>query len=175
MIEKQPLEYHLKNMDVFYALSYSDIKLLREYVSAKYNGLILTPAGDLKLYGITNTHLHKSITMNNKQLLPLVFKLCARFFGQNEDSAKSKSRKREFVEVRMYYYKYAYNELKCSYKSIGEVVNGRDHSTVISGINELEDLMDTDRTCIAKYNNLLAYLEKELETTPHQANGDGKN
>lgn len=175
MIEKQPLEYHLKNMDVFYALSYSDIKLLREYVSAKYNGLVLNSDNKLKLYGVTNTHLHRILTMRNETLLPTVFKLCCRFFGYGEDIVRSKCRKNEHVEIRSFYYKYAYNELKCSYKSIGRVVNNRDHSTVISGINRIDDLMDTDRTYIAKYNDLMAYLEYELDRIPHQANGDGKN
>lgn len=62
----------------------------------------------------------------------------------NWERIKSKSRKREICYPReiCYYILYKYTTLSAN--SIGKMIGGRDHTSVLHGKNRLKDLMDTE-------------------------------
>lgn len=87
-----------------------------------------------------------------------------RYFAQDVSDVSSQSRKREFTvprQVSMYFMKH---KTTLSLKAIGEMFDGRDHSTVIYACQTVEDLIDTDRKfaqSIAEIENLLFAIKPE--------------
>jgi|SRR5210317_170250 len=63
------------------------------------------------------------------------------------------TRKREFVEARAFYYRFARMYTKASMASIGELV-GKDHACVINGLNRLDGWMTYDKRILAYYSEL---------------------
>ena len=64
--------------------------------------------------------------------------------GVSLDQFTSEKRQREFVEARQAFFLIAYTNTKCTYKQIASYAGGKDHSTVIHGINTMKDLMFSD-------------------------------
>lgn len=74
--------------------------------------------------------------------------VCAKY-KINQEDLESKSRKREYSDSRFICYKiimWACKKLKreISLKRVGQNFGGRDHSTVINGLERYEDLYETD-------------------------------
>jgi chromosomal replication initiation ATPase DnaA len=65
----------------------------------------------------------------------------------------SKSRKREFVRARYICYKIAREVFKYTQKSIGEFYGQRDHSTIIHGLDTINDWLDMCYEPENKYYN----------------------
>lgn len=63
------------------------------------------------------------------------------------------TRKREFVEARAFYYRFARMYTKASMASIGELVN-KDHACVINALNRLDGWMTYDKRILAYYSEL---------------------
>ena len=63
----------------------------------------------------------------------------------------SPTRKREICELRQIAMEIIKKNTSLMLKSIGNVFNGRDHSSVISAINKVNDLFQTDKKFKEKY------------------------
>ena len=63
----------------------------------------------------------------------------------------SPTRKREVCELRQIAMEIIKKNTSLMLKSIGNVFNGRDHSSVISAINKVNDLFETDKKFKEKY------------------------
>ena len=63
----------------------------------------------------------------------------------------SPTRKREVCELRQIAMEIIKKNTSLMLKSIGNVFNGRDHSSVISAINKVNDLFQTDKKFKEKY------------------------
>lgn len=72
------------------------------------------------------------------------------------------TRKREYVEARHFIMNYSYKRFHYALKEIGEVLSGRDHTTVIHGIQTLNDLCDTDLNYKKKYQHFSTYMNINL-------------
>jgi chromosomal replication initiator protein len=85
----------------------------------------------------------------------------SRLYGVSIENLKSKSRDRKYVDPRhisMYFIKEYHRSF--SLKSIGEYFGGRDHSTVIHALENVSDLMDTDKQFKEKIKRAKVALNK---------------
>lgn len=72
---------------------------------------------------------------------------------------KQKIRIREITELRSIFCYLARN-MKYSLKTIGEYLNGRDHTTVIHSVNTFKDLIETCGTFREKYYRVLDHIKQ---------------
>ena len=81
------------------------------------------------------------------------------------DDIKSDSRKKEIVQARHLICFCAKRFTRLNFRQIGELIGDRDHTTVISGINRLKDLIDAhdEQACdlVNKVNRRLRLLVEE--------------
>ena len=82
---------------------------------------------------------------------------------------KSPTRKREITEARHLFCWFAYKNFGYTLSSTGEMLGGRDHTTVLNAINRISDLIDVkDYSVCLKFSSvqkdLLKYEESKTET-----------
>jgi chromosomal replication initiator protein len=77
------------------------------------------------------------------------------------EDMQSKSRRREITQARQVAMYFAKEMTSLSLKGIGKHFGGRDHSTVIHGIQTVKDLSETDR----EYREKVEEVRKQLEIT----------
>lgn len=97
--------------------------------------------------------------LNNK--LNEIIEGVAKAIGFTVNELRSKKRIRHLVLARQICYYIAYKDECYTYKSIGESLGQRDHSTVMHGINKIIDYAKTKDTLFEKY------LEAIKEKAPH--------
>lgn len=68
------------------------------------------------------------------------------YFDISQTQFLSKTRKREIVQARQIAMYLSHTLTKNSLSTIGSLLGGKDHATVIHACNTVSDLMDTDRT-----------------------------
>lgn len=76
--------------------------------------------------------------------LDIMADICCKTFGVDHDRFFSKSRERELADCRHMFFFMARNYTNINYtlKSIGQFTGGRDHTTVLHGVNTIYDRMD---------------------------------
>ena len=74
----------------------------------------------------------------------------------------SPTRKREVCELRQIAMEIIKKNTSLMLKSIGNVFNGRDHSSVISAINKVNDLFETDKKFKEKYLSIQHELSSKF-------------
>lgn len=80
------------------------------------------------------------------------------YFGLSPDSLVSKTRKREICQARQIAMYLSRNLTKNSLSSIGAMIGGKDHATVLHSYNTVCNLMDTDRS----FRQYVTDIEKRL-------------
>lgn len=73
------------------------------------------------------------------------------------------SRRSELVRCRQYFSIIAYVSLEYSYREIGERLGMRDHTTILTSIRRLQDIMETDEN---RRNDLINLCSKENVSSP---------
>ncbi len=68
----------------------------------------------------------------------MIQKICA-YLNLSVGWVISNSRKREYAEARHIICDILYYDLKCTLKEIGDLLGGRDHTTVLNSINKIKD------------------------------------
>ena len=71
----------------------------------------------------------------------------------------SKNRKTELVEGRVMVSAYLYNDLKMTYKAVGEILGGRDHTTALNSVSNHHDWMIVDKDYRASYKAVIQSVE----------------
>ncbi len=142
--KKEPLSYHLKNMDVFFSLSEKDVMMLKGYTSGRWGTYMIDATGTNLKCNTKVSNLRKLATLNE-----IVDKACE-ILMIPKAVLMSNSRADRLPEKRALVYKIANKEHRHSLVSIGRYF-GKDHSTIISGINRITDLMLTDKTVKQTY------------------------
>lgn len=84
------------------------------------------------------------ILMTDDTKTDIIVSVICEHFNIPPDLVKSKYRKREVVEARQVIMYFLKLKTKLSLKAIGEIMGGRDHSTVIYGCQVVEDIMHTN-------------------------------
>jgi chromosomal replication initiator protein len=70
----------------------------------------------------------------------------ASFYGVTRAELLGRSRSREMVHPRQVVMYLAREELQITLPQIGEILGGRDHTTVMYGVEKITDAIDTDDT-----------------------------
>lgn len=73
-------------------------------------------------------------------------------------------RKRELVELRMMYF-YMARSMRYNLGTIGDKLGGRDHTTVIHGVNTFVDLMETNEQFRNKFQQILNHIKENHESS----------
>ena len=71
-------------------------------------------------------------------------KIIAKHCGVDTEIFQSKDRQREKLLPRYIFMKVMYKYSKLSLKEVGKLVGNRDHSTIINGLSQLNNLMTYD-------------------------------
>lgn len=82
------------------------------------------------------------------------------YFGLNQESLLSKTRKREICQARQIAMYLSRNLTKNSLASIGAMIGGKDHATVLHSYNTVCNLMDTD----SLFRQYVTDIEKRLRS-----------
>ena len=89
--------------------------------------------------------------------LDLLNKAC-HFFGYTLEEISIQSRKRQIVQPRQMVMAAMWHSKKLGLASIGELMGGRDHTTVIHAREAVKDLCETDFKYQQIYDGLVRYL-----------------
>ncbi|HEY4337337.1 MAG TPA: helix-turn-helix domain-containing protein [Puia sp.] len=80
------------------------------------------------------------------------------FRGHEREKVFSKSRKKELVHTRRLVSWFLRKKTTISLKRAGEIIGGKDHTTVIHHMHTLKDLMDTELCTRQEVSILTAML-----------------
>lgn len=72
-------------------------------------------------------------------------KIVSEYFGMPEEMIRAKTRKREIVQARQIAMYFSKNLTKSSLSTIGSLIGGKDHSTVLHACKTVNNLMETDK------------------------------
>jgi chromosomal replication initiator protein len=86
-------------------------------------------------------------------------KVVCDYFNMPVDMLKSKTRKREIVQARQIAMYFAKNLTKNSLATIGSVIGGKDHATVLHACKTVNNLIDTDK----RFRLYIDEIEKKLK------------
>lgn len=93
--------------------------------------------------------------------IELIQQAVSDYYNIPVEDMQSKSRRREITQARQVAMYFAKEMTSLSLKGIGKHFGGRDHSTVIHGIQTVKDLSETDRD----YREKVDEVRKQLEIT----------
>jgi chromosomal replication initiator protein len=85
-----------------------------------------------------------------------IFEIVGRDYGLTKEQIISRSRKRECVESRHLIAYIIKRKTRFSLAKIGEMVGGKDHTTIIHSIRTFEDLFGTDSVFRERCENVFA-------------------
>jgi chromosomal replication initiation ATPase DnaA len=152
---KEPLSYHLKNMDVFFSLSEKDVMMLKGYTSGRWGSYTIDTTGtNLKYKTRVETFKHPAT------LDEIVDKACEVLLIP-KDVLMAESRANRLPEKRALIYKIANREHRHTLISIGKYF-GKHHSSIIHGINTINDLMLTDKNVKQTYEVVHEAIKQEF-------------
>lgn len=86
--------------------------------------------------------------------IDLIFDLVCHDFSVSRDEIAQPGRKTAFVEARHVLMYLLYNDSSLTYPAIGELLGGRDHTTVIHAVNKIETELKTDREFAARIQKI---------------------
>ena len=86
-------------------------------------------------------------------------KIVCNYFGIPQDVLVSKTRKREICQARQIAMYLSRNHTKNSLATIGALIGGKDHATVLHSYNTVCNLMDTDRM----FRQYVTDIERKLK------------
>lgn len=81
--------------------------------------------------------------------------------GYSEEEIKDKTRKREIVEARQIFFSIIKKNTKMSLSSIGKLCR-KDHATVLHSIKTVENLCETDKSFLKKYQAIKEIAENNI-------------
>ncbi len=86
-------------------------------------------------------------------------KVVCDYFSLSPDLLQSKTRKREIVQARQIAMYFSKTLTKSSLASIGAMIGGKDHATVLHACKTVNNLMDTDK----RFKSQIESIEKKLK------------
>jgi len=111
-----------------------------------------------------NTHKLKEMpnTLLDEQKVDIILNTIVAYSNTPRYLIISPTRKREVCELRQIAMEIIKKNTSLMLKSIGNVFNGRDHSSVISAINKVNDLFETDKKFKEKYLSIQHELSSKF-------------
>ena len=102
--------------------------------------------------------VHQFIEFRNK-IKDYFFPKVCNCFNVPKNHLSSSVRKREYAEARFALMNVLRNECNLDYKTIGYLLGGKDHSTIIHGVKTHNDLVQFDKKYKQNYELLKEYLK----------------
>lgn len=84
----------------------------------------------------------------------LLFSIISKETGLSKEDVISKSRKPDYADARRIFAVIIKSNFKVSLRDIGDVLGGRDHATIISSIKKHDELYESNKKYIEKFNNI---------------------
>lgn len=84
----------------------------------------------------------------------LLFSIIAKETGLSKEDVISKSRKPDYADARRVFAVIIKSNFKVSLRDIGNILGGRDHATIISSIKKHDELYESNKKYIEKFNNI---------------------
>jgi chromosomal replication initiator protein len=111
-----------------------------------------------------NTHKLKEMpnVLLDEQKVDIILNTIVAYSNTPRYLIISPTRKREVCELRQIAMEIIKKNTSLMLKSIGNVFNGRDHSSVISAINKVNDLFETDKKFKEKYLSIQHELSSKF-------------
>ena len=99
--------------------------------------------------------IKRAVKVDNHPLTidDIVEKVC-KHYGVNQQNVFSKSRKRDYVQARQIAMYLAQKHTKMPASRIGQLIGGRDHSTVIHSCNTVEKRLKIDKAFVAELSSI---------------------
>jgi chromosomal replication initiator protein len=99
--------------------------------------------------------IKRAVKVDNHPLTidDIVEKVC-KHYGVNQQNVFSKSRKRDYVQARQIAMYLAQKHTKMPASRIGQLIGGRDHSTVIHSCNTIEKRLKIDKMFVAELSSI---------------------
>jgi chromosomal replication initiator protein len=85
-----------------------------------------------------------------------IFEIVGKDYGLTKEQIISRSRKRECVESRHLIAYILKRKTRLSLAKIGEMVGGKDHTTIIHSVKTFENIFDTDSVFRERCENVFA-------------------
>jgi len=138
------------------------------YIAQTANGSVRDLEGvvnSLMAYSIvynSNVDLHlaervikRAVKMDNHPLtIDDILEQVCRHFGVSQQTVFGKSRKREFVQARQVAMYLAQKHTKMPASRIGQLIGGRDHSTVLHSCSAVEQRLKVDKAFVNDLNSI---------------------
>jgi len=86
-------------------------------------------------------------------------KIVCEYFGLPSEVLQTKTRKREIVQARQIAMYFSKTLTKSSLSTIGSVIGGKDHATVLHACKTVNNLIETDK----RFKNQVEDIEKRLK------------
>ena len=99
--------------------------------------------------------IKRAVKIDNKPLTvdEILEKVC-QHYGVSQQSVSGRSRKKDYVQVRQVSMYLAQKYTKMPASRIGQLIGGRDHSTVIHSCNTIEQRIKTDKNFSTELNSI---------------------
>lgn len=123
------------------------------YAKQEYELIMLSQSlGATDLYRLQNGYTE----------LDVIADICASEFGIKVSDLKGERRLGNIADCRACFFFFArnYSEELYTLKSLGQFCGDRDHTTVLSGINKIYDLLDTDAEMLERCSSILKEIRK---------------
>ena len=99
--------------------------------------------------------IKRSVKVDNHPLtIDDILEAVCQHYGVPQQSVFSKSRKREFVQVRQVAMYLAQKHTKMPASRIGQLIGGRDHSTVLHSCSTIEQRLKVDKAFLEDMNSI---------------------
>ena len=86
-------------------------------------------------------------------------KVVSEYFGLPNDVLQTKTRKREIVQARQIAMYFSKSMTKSSLSTIGSLIGGKDHATVLHACKTVNNLIDTDK----RFKSQIEDIERKLK------------
>lgn len=109
---------------------------------------------------LTSEMIDKLVKSTRKEIsIDYIQKIVCEYFGLPSDVLQTKTRKREIVQARQIAMFFSKSLTKSSLSTIGSIIGGKDHATVLHACKTVNNLMDTDK----RFKSQIDDIERRLK------------
>ncbi len=109
---------------------------------------------------LTSEMVDKLVKSTRKEIsIDYIQKIVCEYFGLPSDVLQTKTRKREIVQARQIAMYFSKSLTKSSLSTIGSIIGGKDHATVLHACKTVNNLMDTDK----RFKSQIDDIERRLK------------
>lgn len=109
---------------------------------------------------LTSEMVDKLVKSTRKEIsIDYIQKIVCEYFGLPSDVLQTKTRKREIVQARQIAMYFSKSLTKSSLSTIGSIIGGKDHATVLHACKTVNNLKDTDK----RFKSQIDDIERRLK------------